>query len=247
MLYRILLLVSPLPLVAWGGGSQNSPVDRRIAEARTAVLTNPKSWQPYNDLAAALCRKARDNGSVSLYDEAQSALEHSFALSPGNYDAQKLRVTVLLGKHQPEEALKLASSLNHKVPDDIAVWGLLVDANMALHNSSEAERDAQWILDLRPGSELGFEKAAALRETFGDLEGAIEFLEEANRRTSQNDADQRAWLLTQNARLQLASNNLKRAEELLAEAFKLFPDSQAALAIQARLRAVEKQSTPYVP
>jgi len=43
----------------------------------------------------------------------------------------------------------------------------MVDANSALGNYSEAERDAQWILDLRRASALGFEKAADLRELFG--------------------------------------------------------------------------------
>jgi len=61
-------------------------------------------------------------------------------------------------------------------------------------NDAEAERDAQWILDLRPGSRLGFVKAAAVRERFGDREGAIEFLDEAARRTSPNDSGERAWL-----------------------------------------------------
>jgi hypothetical protein len=69
--------------------------------------------------------------------------------------------------------------------------------------NSEAERDAQWILDLRRASALGFEKAAGLRELFGDDLGAIEFYGEALTRTAQSDLDQRAWLLTQKARLTL--------------------------------------------
>lgn len=239
MLYRVFFLL-PLLLSFVRGAS---PVDARIAAARKAVVASPKSWQPYNDLAFALCRKARDNGDVALYDEAAAALRHSNQLSPGNYDSQKLQVPVLLGRHEFAEALKLASDLNHKVPDDIGVWGLLVDANLALGNYADAERDAQWILDLRPGSALGFEKAAALREMFGDFEGAIEFLDEANRRTSQNDAGQRAWLLTESARLQIASNNPKRAGELLTQALNLFPDSQLAIANLAVLRKMEGNDT----
>jgi tetratricopeptide (TPR) repeat protein len=204
-----------------------------------ALTADPKSWQAYNDVAAALCRAARDKGDVKLYEQADAALGHSFQLSPNNYDAQKLRVTVLLGKHELPQALKLATELNHKVPDDIAGWGLLVDTNMALGNYTEAERAAQWILDLRPGSSLGFTKAAAVREHLGDIEGAAEFLEEANRRTSPNDSDERAWLLTQNARLQLTAGNAKRAEDLLAQALKLFPDSRLAAATLAKVRIAE--------
>ncbi len=222
-------------------GGTASPPSRRIDAAQRIVKSKPDSFQSYNDLAYALCRKARDTGDVSLYDQADNALKRSLQLSPGNYDARKLQATILLRRNDPAAALKLAIELNSKVPDDIAGWGLLVDANMALGNYKEAERDAQWILDLRAGSTLGFEKAAALREMFGDVEGAIEFLDEANRRTSLNDADQHAWLLTQKARLELESGNDKQAEELLNEAQKLFPGSQFAIAVLAKLRLEQQR------
>ena len=204
-----------------------SPVTRRVAAAQQRVAAQPKSPQAYNELAFAYCRWARDTGDVKLYDSADNALQRSFQLSPANYEAQKLEVTVLLGRRDFAKALKLATELNHKVPDDIAGWGLVVDSRLALGNEKEAERAAQWILDLRPGSSLGFVKAAEVREQIGDLEGAIQFYEEAARRTAQTDFDERAWLLNQQARLVLKSGNAKRAEELFGQALKLFPDSQS--------------------
>jgi tetratricopeptide (TPR) repeat protein len=219
--------------------AQLSSVDQRIASAQKKIDSDPKSWQGYNDLAAAYCRKGRDNSDPATYRQAQAALDRSFQLSPGNYDAQKLQVTIWLGEHRVGEALKLATELNNKVHDDIGVWGLLVDCNVALGNLKGAERDAQWILDLRAGSSLGFEKAAGLRVLFGDPEGAIEFYEEANRRTSPNDADQHAWLLTQIAKIQLGSGNVKAAEDSLRQALKFFPDSQLALAVQSDARMMQ--------
>lgn len=198
-----------------------------------------KSVESYNDLAATLCRKARDNGKLALYDQAEQALQHSFQLAPRNYDAEKLEVTVLIGKRAFQQALKLATEVNQRFRDDIAGWGLLVDANIAVGDYDAAERAAQWILDLRPGSSLGFEKAAALREIFGDPEGAAEFFDEAYRRTSQNDVEQRSWLLTQNARVQVAQGNRKQAEELLDKALQLYPDSQLAAATLAKARAMK--------
>jgi tetratricopeptide (TPR) repeat protein len=228
-----------LAMAALQGWAQTSPVEQRIAAAQKKAQSDPKSWQAYNDLAAALCRKGRDNSEAATYQRAQAALDHSFQLAPGNYDARKMQVTVWLGQQRFADALKLATELNNKGHDDIGVWALLVDSNVALGNYTEALRDAQWILDLRPGSSLGFVKAAGLRVHFGDSEGAIEFYQEANRRTSANDADEHAWLLTQIASLQLASGNLKQAEDRLTEALKLFPDSQLALALQAKVRTAE--------
>lgn len=212
-----------------------SPVAARIAEARKQVAGSQKSAAAFNNLAFALIRKGRDYRDVALYREADKALDESLKLSPDNYDAKKLKVAVLLGLNEPAEALEMATILNKKVPDDLVGWSLLVDANAALGKYDQAEKAAQWVLDLRPGSALGFEKAAQLRVLFGDTEGALQFLDEANRRTSQNDADQKAWLLIQKARLILSTGNPKVAADVLTEALRLFPDSQLAAAEMANV------------
>jgi tetratricopeptide (TPR) repeat protein len=245
---RCLLLALAGFAFAWAGQAQTtpptvSPVQRRIEAAQKRIHTDPKSAQGYNELAFALCRLARDNGDAQLYDKADASLRRSLELSPGSFEARKLQVVVLLGKQKPEEALKIATDLNSHNHDDIGIWGLLVDCNVALKKLDEAERDAQWILDLRSGSSLGFTKAAGLRELFGDPEGAIEFYEEAARRTSPSDADERAWLMTQNARLQLKSGNGAKAQALITEALKLFPDSRLALAVLAGSNSNASQKT----
>ncbi|MBV8571885.1 MAG: tetratricopeptide repeat protein [Acidobacteriaceae bacterium] len=215
-----------------------SPVDLRIAAAQKKVKAAPGA-QSYNDLAFALCRKGRDTGEPAVFEQAAAALARSAALEPGNYESQKLQAALYLETQQYTKALKLATELNRKVPDDIVNWGLLVDANMALGNYAEAERDAQWILDLRPGSALGFEKAAALREVFGDFTGSIEFYNEANLRASPNDADQRGWYLTRKAQLELASGSIRLAEEAIKQAELLFPDSNFARSTLAAIRSAE--------
>jgi tetratricopeptide (TPR) repeat protein len=241
----IFLLSAAIPVLIGAAEREGtvplSPVQQRIDAAQKRVDANPKSWEAYNDLAAAYCRKARDNGDVAVCEQAQRGLDHSFQLSPGNFEARKLEVTVLLGKHQAADALKLATELNNQTHDDIGVWGLLVDANIALGKYDDAERDAQWILNLRAGSSLGFEKAAQLRALFGDPEGAVEFFDEANRRISQNDLDEHAWLFTQSAQQELAMGKTDEAEKLVMQALKLFPDSQSALAVLAKVRATQSE------
>jgi tetratricopeptide (TPR) repeat protein len=230
------LLAAGLLLAQSASGPPPSPANDQVHAAEKLIASNPKSAEAFNELAHAYCRWARDNHDPALYDKAATALRQSLKLSPGNYDARKLEVAVLLGKHQFTDALTLASDLNHKVPDDIAVWGLLVDVNAALGNYVEAERDAQWILDLRAGSSLGFAKAAMLRDLFGDPEGAFEFLEESRRRTSPGDRDELAWLLTEEARMQLELGNWAKAEFCVNQALQLWPGSQSALATLADLR-----------
>ncbi len=191
------------------------------------------------DRAALLCRQARDSGDAKAYDQAGAAIDAALKLAPTNHEAMKLRIVVLLGRHDFASALAQARELNRKVPDDIAVWGYLADANLGLGEYIEAVKDAQWILDLRRGSTLGYTKAAVLREFSGDNEGASRFYDEALLRTSRNDLDEQAWLLTRNARLQLAMGNGKRSRALLTKALTLHPGSQLALATLAALNASE--------
>jgi len=231
----MLAVLAPAALAA----EQPDPVEARISAAQAKLKTSPESYTAYNDLAAALCRKGRDTEDLAVYEQAEIALGRSLQLSAANYEARKLQVTVLLGKHEFAAALALAQELNRNVPDDITGWASLAEANIALGNYADAEVQTQWVLDLRPGNTLGFEKAAALRVLFGDVPGAIEFLDEANRRTSPNDADQRAWLLTRKSDLQLISGYPKEAEESIQQAFQFFPDSQLGTEVLARVRLAQ--------
>lgn len=235
----VLVCAACLAFIAFAQSDQPSasPMQQRVAAAQARINREPKSPEGYNDLALAYLRWARDAGTADLYTKAEAALKQSLQLAPGNLAARRLQVSVLLGENQPERALKMAASLQDHNHDDISVWALLVDANLAVGRTDEAERDAQWILDLRSGSSLGFTKAAQTREATGDTEGAVEFYDEALRRTSPSDLDERCWLLTQEARLRLKLGNSARAQALTRQALQLFPDSHLAKALQAQLQA----------
>jgi tetratricopeptide (TPR) repeat protein len=178
-------------------------------------------------------------GGRSYYEKASAELDSALKIAPDNFDARKLRITILLGQNRFEAALKAATDLNHKIPDDIALWGVLAEINTALGNYEEAVRDAQWVLNIRPGSLLGFSEAARLRAAYGDAEGAIEFYEEARRRTALGDAEERSWLLVQIAGLTAQSGDLKRADTLLGQAMALNPESQLAIAGRGKLRMMQ--------
>lgn len=201
--------------------------------------TEPKGLEEHLELARVQLRQARDGDDPAIYSKAAATLEQALRLANGNYDALKLQVAVLLGLQDFAKALRQANELNRKMPDDIVFWGYLVDANMAIGEYAEAEKAAQWILDLRRGSTLGFTKAAALREVFGDREGAIEFYNEALLRTSPNDADERSWLMTKVARLQLAQQNLKQTGEWIDNAIALNPGNVLALRTLADLKSAQ--------
>jgi tetratricopeptide (TPR) repeat protein len=238
-----LLSVAPLVVAIWATvdlrAQTKSPAELKI-DAAKAVLASPRSgYEAYNELALAYARRARETADTSYYDRAEEAIQASLKLSPQNLEAQKARAWVLLGKHEFAAALDLARALNKQAPDDLLVYGFLTDAHAELGDYDEAEEACQWMLDLRPGNIPGLTRAAYLRELFGDLDGASELMREAYDRTPPAEVEDRAWLLTQLAHLQLQAGHADRAEPLLNEALALFPGYHYALAQLAKVRAAQ--------
>jgi tetratricopeptide (TPR) repeat protein len=213
-----------------------SPAERSIAEARKSIEKKPTQYAGYNLLAMALSRRARETSDVNFYAQAEDALKKSFELAPQNLDGEKIRVWLLLGRHEFAAARDAAAALNKRMPDDVLVYGFLTDANAELGNYDEAEKAAQWMLDLRPGNLPGLTRAAYLRELFGDVDGSLDLMNMAYQSTPPTEVEDRAWILTQIAHLQLTSGKTAEAESLLQEALAKFSGYHYALGNLAKVR-----------
>jgi tetratricopeptide (TPR) repeat protein len=233
-------LLSLAVTYAQGPESPQSAAQRKIAWAETAISKAPDSFQAYNDLAMALSDRARETADTSYYEKATAAVEKSLALAPDNFEALKAKAWVLLGRHRFAEALKLAEELNKRVPDDLQVYGFLVDANVELGNYDKAEGAAQEMLDRRPGNVAAYTRTAYLREIFGLIPGAMELMTSAYHRIPPQELEYRAWTLTQLAHLHLLTGNAEPADQLLQEALRLHPGYHYALARLAEVRATQK-------
>ena len=241
VLCSLLLLLSPLVVQGAGLSVHTSPAVRRINQLEQSLKKSPGTARIYTQLASAFCSRARETSDASFYRKAEAALQESLRLEPGNFEAEKTRVRVLLGKHEFRKALVEAERLRSRAPDDVIVYGYLVDANVELGNYKEAEEAAQWMLDLRPGNVPGLTRAAYLRELFGDPEGAVELMQLAYERTPPGESEDLAWILTQVGHLQLSMGKTDAAEKLLQRALIHFPRYHYALAQLARLRQAQKR------
>src|ERR1700752_2997324 len=218
-----------------------SPAEQSMARATRLIEKNPKNFEAYNALALALSRRARETSDVKFYAQAEETLQKSFAISPGNFDGERIHVWLLLGKHEFAAAREEAHKLNKKMPDDVMVYGFLTDANIELGNYKEAEDAAQLMLDLRPGNLPGLTRAAYLRELFGDLDGSIELMNMAYQSTPPSEAEDRAWILSQIGHLQLMSGKITEADNTLQQALTLFPGYHYALGNLAKVRIEQKR------
>jgi tetratricopeptide (TPR) repeat protein len=239
--FLLLLAVAVLGQTPTSGPAKQTltPAEQGMARARDAIANGGKQYQPYNALAQALIRRARETSDVSYYNRAEEPLRQSLALAPRNFDAQKIEVQILLGRHEFAEARDLAKTLNRQTPDDVMVYGYLADSNSALGDYEDAEKATNWMMRLRPGNVPSLVRGAYLRKVFGDVEGAIELLNQAYDKTPPNEVEERAWILTQMADLRLLKGQVDKADRMVQQAAELFPGYDPTLEMLARVRSAQ--------
>ena len=242
----VALLILSLSAVAFAqtpvaAKSSLTPAEQSIAAARKEIAKKPAQFSGYNQLAIALSRRARETSDVAYYAQAEDALKKSSELSPNNIEGEKIHVWLLLGRHEFPAALEAAKILNKKVPDDILVYGFMTDANAELGNYKDAEDAAQWMLNLRPGNLPGMTRGAYLRELFGDVDGAYEWMDMAYQATVPTETEDRAWILSQMGHLRFIAGRTDDAENIFQQALVLFPGYHYALGTLAKVRIAQKR------
>jgi tetratricopeptide (TPR) repeat protein len=107
------------------------------------------------------------------------------AQPPSFFDSEKAEIRTRLAAKDYRGALERARKLNQLWPDDVVTYELLVDAYLGLGRLKDAEKSAQWMLDLRIGkaSPQGWLRIARIREAYGDVADAIDALQEGIRRS----------------------------------------------------------------
>lgn len=229
------------PQTAISTAPKLTPAELSIQRASEQVTRHPDQPSGYDTLAMAYARRARETSDVTYYTRAEETLKKSLTLSPDNFEALKIQTWLLLGRHEFADAKVMATKLNKKTPDDVTVYGYLADANAELGRYSEAENAAQWMLNLRPGNIAGLTRGAYLRELYGDLPGAIEFMRMAYDSTSFRETEDRAWILTQIAHIHLVAGDLKDAETYANGALQVFPGYHYALGTLGQVRIAQKR------
>ncbi|HXJ44697.1 MAG TPA: tetratricopeptide repeat protein [Bryobacteraceae bacterium] len=231
----LIVFLCAMPVVA------GTPAESAIQKAQAEIARRPDYFGGYNDLAMAMARRARETSDVQYYGKAEEMLRKSFSLSPDNFGGLKVEAWLLLGRHEFAKAREVATKLNKRTPDDVTVYGYLADANAELGNYQEAVEAAQWMLNLRPGNVPGLTRAAYLRELHGDYSGAIELMQQAYDSTPSQELEDRAWLLTQMAHLNLSSGELTEAERFATGALGLFADYHYALGTLGQIRMAQRR------
>jgi tetratricopeptide (TPR) repeat protein len=248
---KALVCVLFLAIITFGAaaaseGDSLSPAELSIAAAQKILQTQPNRYQANNDLALALIRRARETGDKSYDDQARAAIANSLRIDPQNFEAQQARVALLLAEHNYRPALEEARALNHRMPDAVLIWAYMAEAQAALGDYKQAEEAAQWAMDLRPGNLQAYLTGATLREDWGDIDGAQEFLGKALQQTPPFETEETAWILTRMAKLVRRSGRNAEAESMLLSALKTFPDYYLSLEELAQVRLAQRRYSEAV-
>ncbi len=243
---KIQTLVSLVALTAAALAAEPTPAEISIQKAEQQIAQHPDHIPYYSALAMAYARRARETSDDRFYAKAEETLQKSFELAPDNFDALKVQAWLLLGRHEFGKALELATTLNKRTPDDVTVYGYLADANAELGNYQAAVSAAQWMLNLRAGNVAGLTRAAYQRELHGDLAGSLDLMQLAYDATPYQEAEDRAWLLTQIAHLHYLSGELDQAERYATGALGLFPGYHYALGTLAQVRTAQHRDEEAV-
>lgn len=239
LVLALFLAITASGAAASEGGSP-SPAELRIEGAQKVLQKHPNRYQAYNDLAVALVRRARETGDNSYYEQAMAAIDNSIKIEPRNFEAQQAQVDLLLAEHNYRQALEEARALNHRMPDAVLVWGYMAEAESALGDYQQAEESAQWMMNLRPGNVPAYITGAGLRQDWGDIDGALEYLSKALQQTPPFESEETAWIMTRMASLLRQSGRPDAAESLLQKALKTFPDYYFSLEELAQVRMEQR-------
>src|SRR5260370_31436044 len=93
----MVLILAPVGFAQVTSGDA-TPAQLKIAWAEAAIGAYGDHCQPYNDLAVADVRRARETGDDSNYGQAERALRKSFPTTTASLHGQKARLRLLLGR-----------------------------------------------------------------------------------------------------------------------------------------------------
>ncbi|MGA9772698.1 MAG: tetratricopeptide repeat protein [Blastocatellia bacterium] len=209
--------------------------DRQLQKGEAMIKRAPSQPDGYNLLCAAYIQKARDTGDFTFNAKAETALNHSFAVAADNYDAIKLKATLLLTYHRFGEALEVARRAQALQPQDRTVYGALTDALVELGRYDEADRAIETMIRLKPDAS-SYARLSYLYSLRGDTNGAIEVMRAAVKSSTQQDTEGYAWYRTHLGDELMKAGRLKEAEREFDFALDVFPNYHIALAAKARAR-----------
>ena len=210
---------------------QLSATDNAVKDAESRIARNPADTAATKSLVGALLQKVREEADPSLYLRIDQKLTSLGGVRSTDPEVLLLEGTLLLARHQFNEALALGKRVSAALPDNASAYGILVDAFNELGRYDDALATTQRMVDVRPGV-ASFARVSYARELRGDMAGALEAMQQAVI-ASQGRGENAAYVQTLLGNLFLAQGNFADASASYSDALRFFPGFGPARAGQA--------------
>lgn len=165
----------------------------------------------------------------------------ALAADPAAVETRKARARSLIELENFTAALQEAQAINRAMPDDVSAYQLMASAQLGLGDYAGAEKQLQWMLDLRIGkADLeGWLLVARFREVTGDLEGALDAVNLANGVLLGGPEAERRSLLVYAGRLYCGLGKLDLAKQSVDAAIAGGDSEPAAREVLARIHLAQ--------
>jgi tetratricopeptide (TPR) repeat protein len=213
--------------------SRRSTAESQVQALEQSVRNHPDDARALTQLAAAYTQRSRETGDPAFYALADTAVSRALAAEPADVNAIIVAGAVALAKHDFERALALGEEARAINPDVVASYGVVTDALVELGRYEEATVAAQEMIDRRPDF-ASLSRASYLRELHGDLDGAVEAMQQAADAAASIGFDE-AWAYVIIGNLYLQQNDVDAAEAAYGRAEQALPGDPMVLAAFARI------------
>ena len=216
--------------------SPAATLEETIAILEDRVSVDPSDLGGRQRLGVAYLQRAAEVGDPALYTKAERVLTEAEELAPGDPRTATALGVLALARHDFEEALRLGLAARTSDPFSADPLAVVVDAEIELGRYGSAADHLQAMLDLRPAL-AALSRASYLRELHGDLDGAIEAMEQA-RLAGSGSVHDVATVTALSGQLMLTAGDLDGASAAFAEADGLAPGMTVSALGSARVALV---------
>lgn len=205
------------------------------------LQSDPSDNKSKLQLASLFIQEARVTGNHGYYDKAAMKYVDDVLKSDSiHFEALLMKSIIELSQHHFIEGLATAKKAQSINPFNAFVYGLMIDGNVELGNYSEAVRNADTMVSIRPDLR-SYSRISYLREIHGDIPGAIDAMKMAVDAGAPGD-EGTEWCRVQLGKLYQKSGDTATASMQYNLALMVRPDYGHAL---AGLASIESEAGNY--
>ena len=168
-------------------------LQQRISDMEERLRRRPDDVSAAVLLADALLRQARATNDPRPTSRATEVLKAILRDDPVQYDALRMLGAIDLSQHRFRDALSVGDRARELRPTDAWNYGVMGDALIELGEYEKAFEAFDTMMTLRP-SATAYARVSYARELRGDLQGALQAMEFAEKSTPPQDPEARAGM-----------------------------------------------------